>query len=59
MVMIAVLGVIIYRLMVAAVMYKMNSDVITKNAKIVTSATAGVLNLIVIVILNFVRHLAI
>ncbi|MCL4142507.1 UNVERIFIED_CONTAM: hypothetical protein GTU68_062604 [Idotea baltica] len=50
----AVLGVILYRLVVAALMYKTNSELINKNAKIVTSATAATINLIVIMILNFI-----
>ncbi|XP_071550215.1 anoctamin-5 isoform X3 [Panulirus ornatus] len=52
-VMAAVFGVIIYRMAVAIAMYQTGSDLIRRNAKIVTSMTAACLNLIVIIILNF------
>lgn len=50
----AVLGVILYRLVVGAVMYKTDSPIVNKHAKLVTSATAATINLLVIILLNYV-----
>ncbi|CAL4063553.1 unnamed protein product, partial [Meganyctiphanes norvegica] len=51
-----VLGVIVYRLLVSVAMYKTENEFFKRNARLVTSMTAATLNLIVIVIFNFVRN---
>ncbi|KAK2168869.1 hypothetical protein NP493_1213g00020 [Ridgeia piscesae] len=48
----AVLGVIIYRMIIVGLLYAANNEVIQQNAKITTTATAAVINLIVIIFLN-------
>ena len=54
-VLVAVFGIIMYRIAVVAVLYAAPNDYVRSNAKVATSATAACLNLIVILVLNRVR----
>jgi len=47
-----VFGVIMYRVIVLSILFVSQSEVVSKFAKIVTTATAAVINLVAIVILN-------
>ena len=61
-VLIAVFAIIMYRIIVVALLYASDDDVIKSNAKLATTATAACINLIVILIFNRVSvtsHLAI
>ncbi|KAK8378725.1 hypothetical protein O3P69_009442 [Scylla paramamosain] len=49
----AVVSVIMYRMAIAVAMYKTESPLFRRNAKLVTSITAASLNLVVIIIFNF------
>ena len=51
----AVFGVIMYRIIVVSVLYASDEDVVQQNAKITTTATAALINLVLIVLLNRVR----
>ena len=53
----AVFGVIMYRIIVVGLLYAASEEVIRKNAKLTTTATAACLNLIVILLLNRVSVL--
>ena len=55
-VLVAVFGIIMYRIVIVAVLYAAPNDYVRSNAKIATSATAACLNLIIILLLNRVRH---
>ncbi len=58
MVLVAVIGVMVYRLAVTTVMYsfaKKLSPLVYSNTKLIISMSAAFLNLIIIVILNNVR----
>lgn len=55
----AVIGVMVYRIAVSAAMYQVTKDsVFYSSAKLLISLSAAVLNLILIVLLNKVRHAA-
>ena len=47
---------IIYRMIIVGLLYAADSEMIRENAKLTTTATAAVINLIVIIFLNKVRH---
>ncbi|KAL4232704.1 Anoctamin-4 [Mactra antiquata] len=53
-VLIAVIGVIIYRIAIAAVLSASDMDIVKGRAGLVASATAACINLVIIVILNFI-----
>ncbi len=58
MVLVAVIGVMVYRLAVTTVMYSFASrfsDAIYSNTKLIISMSAALMNLVIIVILNMVR----
>ncbi|KAI0208292.1 Anoctamin-4 [Lamellibrachia satsuma] len=48
----AVMGVIIYRMIIVGLLYAADNEVIQQNAKLTTTATAALINLIVIIFLN-------
>ena len=50
----AVIGVIFYRITVLAALYMVNDTFIIKQASLIVTATAAVINLVVIFILSFV-----
>ena len=50
----AVIGVIFYRITVLAALYMVNDPFVTKQASLIVTATAAVINLVVIFILSFV-----
>ncbi|KAK4289630.1 hypothetical protein Pmani_037410, partial [Petrolisthes manimaculis] len=49
----AVFGVILYRMAVIISMYQAESQLIRRNAKLATAATAACINLVIIIILNY------
>lgn len=48
----AVFGVIMYRIIVVALFYASSDEIVRRNAKIATTVTAAIINLIIIMILN-------
>ena len=48
----AVFGVIMYRIIVVALLYASDEDIVRSNAKLTTTATAALINLILIMFLN-------
>ena len=54
-VLMAVFGVIMYRIIVVTILYASSNDIIRENAKLTTSTTAACINLVAILILNRVR----
>ncbi len=52
----AVFGVIMYRIIMVTLLYGSSEPIVRQNAKITTSATAALINLIVIMLLNKVSH---
>jgi anoctamin-1 len=56
-VLVAVVGVIIYRIAIAAVLFTQSADNLVKGkAGLIASATAACINLVIIFILNFVSN---
>jgi hypothetical protein len=54
-VLVAVVGVIIYRIVIAAVLSRTGQDDVKGRAGLIASATAACINLVIIFLLNFVR----
>lgn len=50
----AFIGIIVYKLTIAAVFYDSGDDFVRENTALLTSLTAAIINLIVIMILNIV-----
>ena len=53
---IAVFAIIMYRIIIVALLYASDDDVIKSNAKLATTATAACINLIVILLFNRVSY---
>jgi len=51
----ATIGIILYRISVLAVLYIMDDEFVYKNATILVSITAALINLVIIFVLNYVR----
>ena len=52
-----IFGVIVYRIIIVAVLYTQPVEIVKEYAKIITSLTAAVCNLVIIIILNLVSVL--
>jgi len=52
----AIVGVVFYRISVLAALYAINDPKIYQNAKLFVTVTAALINLVIILILNFVRE---
>ena len=52
----AVFGVIMYRIVVITLFYRAESEIVHKNAKISTTASAAVISLVIILLLNKVSR---
>ncbi|XP_052808380.1 anoctamin-4-like isoform X2 [Mya arenaria] len=53
-VLMAIVGVILYRIIIAALLYHTDANMVKGRAGIISSATAACINLVIIVLLNFV-----
>lgn len=50
----AIIGVVFYRISVLAVLYAIDDPVVYQNAQLIVTVTAACINLVIILILNFV-----
>ena len=53
----ATIGIILYRITVLAVLYIMDDAFVYRNATVLVSVTAALINLVIIFVLNFVRKI--
>jgi len=56
-VLVAIIGVIIYRIVIAGVLSAADTDIVKGRAGLIASATAACINLVIIFILNFVSNI--